>query len=662
MVPPRRLVLPCMSLASADAVSAVDSTRVRSDRPTVYLKNFSVNGFRSLQDVSNIPVSKPTILAGHNDGGKSALLDALGLLVGTHSMVDDDRSYVRSADTEGEDSFARCTETVVVGEFALDNWEQREFDLPSEVRLRRRVDTQLDSSLEIWSSLPNDDRLADLSQYLLPELKELAAEFEVKPENPKPKKADFEKCLRDHGRQNSDTQGWLSAPSGLQRRMPRVLIFDGKSARPDDAVKTALSGKFQAHMADASLQGKLQAVEDEVKERLRIDAKSLCDHIKERCPDLTEVFVEPDVSFQRGFNGAPLRISRVKGASVGLDRSGLGSNRRVSLAVWEWTSELLADEEPDADALEAHGEQDNEIEPPTVQTIVIYDEPDTHLDYHHQRKVMGLIRKQAAIPHVSVMVATHSMNLIDGVDISDVVHLKLENLRTVAERIGADELGEAIDLHLGKIASALGLRNSDLLHERCFLAVEGDTEQRAFPLLFRLCEGLSLQAAGVALWACFNNEGALHLARYLIKHGRTFLLVVDADSRSLPKSIFKEQKLREHFGPNVADYVKFIGETDDAGSDDVAELEALFSNDLWATVANEVWPKNEEAWTPEDFAKLRNEKKFSAAVEEMLQTGSDAGPGGKPDMMYGFALALKDAQQVPQQLRQVFAQVRKLAE
>ncbi|MCX5246682.1 AAA family ATPase [Streptomyces sp. NBC_00201] len=630
----------------------------------MYLKNFSVNGFRSLRDVSNIPVSKPTILAGHNDGGKSALLDALSLLVGTRTMVPDDRSYIRSTDSEDKDAFERCTETVVVGEFTLDGWEQQEFDLPSEVRLRRRIDAALDSSLEIWSSLPNDDRLADLAQYLLPELKELAAEFDIKPDNPKPKKADFEKCLRDYGRKHSDTQGWLSAPSGLQRRMPRILIFDGKAARPDDAVKTALSGKFQAHMADASLQGKLQAVEDEVKERLRIDAKSLCDHIKERCPDLAEVFVEPDVSFQRGFNGAPLRISRVKGASVGLDRSGLGSNRRVSLAVWEWTSELLADEEAEANAntSDTHGEQDSESEPPPVQTIVIYDEPDTHLDYHHQRKVMGLIRKQAAIPHVGVMVATHSMNLIDGVDISDVVHLKLENLRTIAERIGADELGEAIDLHLGKIAAALGLRNSVLLHERCFLAVEGETEQRAFPLLFRLCEGLSLQAAGVALWACFNNEGALHLARYLVKQGRTVLLVVDADSRTLPKSIFKDQKLREHFGPNVADYVKFIGETDDAGSVDVPELEALFGDDLWASVANDAWPRNEGVWTPADFAALRSEKKFSAAVEEMLQTGSDVGPGGKPDMMYRFALALKDAEQVPEQLRQAFAQVRKLAE
>lgn len=87
----------------------------------------------------------------------------------------------------------------------------------------------------------------------------------------------------------------------------------------------------------------------------------------------------------------------------------------------------------------------------------------------------------------------------------------------------------------------------------------------------------------------------------------------------------------------------------------------MFGNDLWATVANDIWPKDDGVWTCEDFASLRKAKKFSEAVEEMLQTGSDAGPGGKPDMMYRFALALDDPLQVPPQLRGVFAQVRKLA-
>jgi predicted ATP-dependent endonuclease of OLD family len=298
-----------------------------------------------------------------------------------------------------------------------------------------------------------------------------------------------------------------------------------------------------------------------------------------------------------------------------------------------------------------------------VQTIVVYDEPDTHLDYTHQRKIMQLIREQSAVPNVSVLVATHSMNLIDGVDISDVVHLKLDNHRTVVERLGAGLLGDDIDEHLGKIAAAVGLRNSVLLHERCFLAVEGETEQRAFPLLFRLCEGMSLQAAGIALWACFNNEGALHLARYLAKKGRTIILVVDADSRSVSKGIFKTAKLTQFFGTDASRYVKFLGEPNPSGSEEEQfnELEEIFTNAVWVRVANKIWAKTEGTWDAADFAGLRGQGKFSEAVKEMLQTHSLDGPGGKPEMMYELAMALDDPDDVPLQLRTVFAELRTLA-
>ncbi|MEU6320705.1 AAA family ATPase [Streptomyces sp. NPDC047009] len=624
----------------------------------MHLNSFSVSGFRSLTEVADIPVSKPTILAGHNDGGKSALLDALAFLLSVHSLSEDDRTYLA---TDGDEAGApvRCESTSVSGTFALDAYEQEHFDLPEQVRLRRWAGEDLVPRLEIWGPVPDDERLRDLSQHLAPALRGLVAEFGLTPASAL--KADLVTALREYGRKHASREDWMPAPAGLDKRMPRFLSFDGKAARPDDAVKTALVGRFQSHMADPELKGKLTAIEDEVKDRLRIDAKSLCDHIRTRCPDLAEVFVEPDVSFQQGFRAAPLRIARIAGEAVGLDRSGLGSNRRVSLAIWEWTSELLAEEEntaPTADL--AAGEAP---EPPPVQTIVVYDEPDTHLDYAHQRKIMQLIREQSAITNVSVLVATHSMNLIDGVDISDVVHLKLDNHRTVVERLGAGLLGDHIDAHLGKIAAAVGLRNSVLLHERCFLAVEGDTEQRAFPLLFRLCEGLSLQAAGIALWACFNNEGALHLARYLAEHGRTIMLVVDADSRNVSKGIFKTPKLNQFFGNNVRRYVKFLGEPDqDAPKQEkYNELEEIFDDAVWARVANNIWAKPEGTWQASDFTDLRGQGKFSEAVKEMLQTGSPDGPGGKPEMMYELAMALDDPSDVPEQLRTVFAQLRKLA-
>lgn len=625
----------------------------------MHLNSFSVSGFRSLTEVADIPVSKPTILAGHNDGGKSALLDALAFLLGRHALKEDDRSYLAVDGVDESASPVRCEETSVVGKFTLDAYERQEFGLTEQVLLRRWAGEDLVPRLEVWQPIPDDERLRDLSQHLVPALKEMVKEFGLSPLTMR--KADLEQALRTYGREHAVSEGWVSAPSGLDKRMPRYLPFDGKVAKPDDAVKTALVDRFQSHMADPELKGKLIAIENEVQDRLRIDAKSLCDHIQTRCPDLKKVSVDPDVSFQQGFRAAPLRIARRAGEAVGLDRTGLGSNRRISLAIWEWTSELLAEEEDTAPATSScEGEAP---EPPPVQTIVVYDEPDTHLDYTHQRKIMQLIRTQSDIRNVSVLVATHSMNLIDGVDISDVVHLKLENHRTVVERLGAGLLGDEIDAHLGKIAAAVGLRNSVLLHERCFLAVEGDTEQRAFPLLFRLCEGLSLQAAGIALWACFNNEGALHLARYLVKQGRTIMLVVDADSRNVSKGIFKTPKLTQFFGPHARRYVTFLGEPedDDPQQEKFNELEELFHDDVWARVANKIWAKADGTWQPADFAALRGQGKFSGAVQEMLQADSASGPGGKPEMMYELAMALDDKNDVPEQLRGVFKRLRELA-
>ncbi|MEV6328493.1 AAA family ATPase [Streptomyces sp. NPDC051909] len=625
----------------------------------MHLNNFGVSGFRSLTDITDIPIGKPTILAGHNDGGKSAVLGALAFLLGKHELTLDDRTYLDAIQGDESATPLRCAETSVVGWFTLDAWEQSEFDLPERVQLRRCAGEDLVARLELWEPVPDDERLRDLSQYQVAEAKALVKDLGLAPRSTR--KPDLLGALRAYGRQHASSDGWVSAPAGLDKRMPRYLSFDGKAAKPDDAVRTALIGRFTSHMADPELKGKLSAIEDEVQDRLRLDAKSLCDHIQTRCPDLQKVSVDPDVSFQQGFKGAPLRIARRAGEAVGLDRTGLGSNRRISLAIWEWTQELLAAEEDTAPTVvQGEGEP---LEPPALQTIVVYDEPDTHLDYTHQRKIMQLIRAQSDVRDVNVVVATHSMNLIDGVDISDVVHLKLENHRTVVERLGAGALGEEIDDHLGKIAAAVGLRNSVLLHERCFLAVEGETEQQAFPLLFRLCEALSLQAAGIALWACFNNEGALHLARYLVKQGREVMLVVDADSRNVSKSIFKTPKLTQFFGTDASRYVKFLGEPEGNSpqAEKFNELEELFKDGVWARVANKIWPKDDASWQPADFAALRGQGKFSAKVQQMLQAGSASGPGGKPQMMSDLAMALDDPQDVPEQLRNVFKELRKAA-
>lgn len=60
------------------------------------LESFGVCGFKSLADVSMIPVRQPTIITGENDGGKSSALEALAFLLGERIPTPED--YTRKQD------------------------------------------------------------------------------------------------------------------------------------------------------------------------------------------------------------------------------------------------------------------------------------------------------------------------------------------------------------------------------------------------------------------------------------------------------------------------------------------------------------------------------------------------------------------------------------
>ncbi|MFE2955083.1 ATP-dependent nuclease [Nocardia tengchongensis] len=601
----------------------------------MHLEKYSVNGFRSLANVVDIPIGSPTILAGPNDGGKSAALSALAFLLGSYSLTTDDRSYL-----SGESS-SRCEITEVVGDFRLDTWEQENLGLPATVKLRRWADAELSPRYEIWGAVPDDEKLRDLNGLQLPELQTLAKQFGIS--SAKVNKPKLVELLTDYGQQHSSRDGWRGMPPVLMNRLPRITSFEGYSDSPENAIRSVLSTKFKGYLAEDDVQDRIRGLESDASDRMGIEAKPLADHILERCKDIATVSVQPDVNVTATLRSVSLQVERASGEQVRLDHSGRGSARRISMAVWEGTSELLA--EP------AGAEGDPDAEPP-VQVIVAYDEPDTHLDYHFQREVMSIIRRQAVPKHVCVVVATHSMNLIDGVNILDVVLLKLDGMRrTTMQRLGSAEHAQ-FDRHLGAIAAAVGLRNSVLLHERCFLAVEGDTELAAIPILFNLAEGISLQAAGVALWGCGGNDGALHLARYLHEHGRSVMLMIDADSER--SKIFKPRNLQQHFKADTAKVLKLLGRRSG-----VNELEELFSDETWAKTANVSWPRA-GGWTPEDFGAHRGTK-FSSSVLEMLKLHSEQHPSGKPAMLWQVAIQLEKPEEVPSELRHAFNDLRDLA-
>jgi putative ATP-dependent endonuclease of OLD family len=592
------------------------------------LQSVAIAGFRSIRELPELVLGSPTVLAGHNDAGKSAIIHAILFLLDGYPLNDSDRTLVSSPDgsvsASLDGSVEREPETYVTGTFSLDEQEEEVFG-PSPVHVRRIARTDTKPVLEVLRSVPEDARLRDLETLGVPQLEDRLKTLGL--DLTKGKKADYLERLETAAALAPQVKEWVGADASLGKALPAGRRFDATSAVDAEvAIKDTLNTAYRSHLTSDVLQGSVRKIEEDLEALLVKDADEIRRHIMDKVRDIGNVQIKPSVSFTsaNGLKSTDITVTNPGGDVINLPLSGAGRARRVALAIWEYNATLLAQSGDDV--------------------VLLYDEPDTHLDYGHQRELMTLIHEQTKNPKVTVVIASHSMNLIDGTDISDVVHVKHEQNRTVIERLADDsEVGS----HLGAIAASVGIRNTVLLHERLFVGVEGESEARALPVLFKLATGRHLESCGIAIWPCGNNEGARHFASFLHAHKRQVVFLVDEDSKTNAKHVFSPQKLI-NAGLDPERQCMYLGDPD--------EIEDIFSDEQWATAANRSWPRVDaetRIWSATDFTDHRGGK-FSKLVLEMIRTEASSAPTGKPDMLVGLALSLNSAEDVPRDLREKF--------
>lgn len=591
------------------------------------LRKFAVQGFRSLADPGEVSLGRPTIITGPNDGGKTSLILALAILLSgrkiqqedlTHALPEEDPPTGRS-----NDRFAECR---VLGIFELNSEEQEALGLTPEIQLRRLA-TPISQSLEILKEVPANPQLRDLEYMTLNELKETAESLGIKPTGPSTTKESFRVPLRELADESETEKVWVLAGKDIEAALPRLITFTSTAEpSPEGEISKALREAYDQTLEDEEIIGPVRAAEATVQARLQDAANDLRKHIVARCPELERVEVVPMVSFREGFGGVELRSSRPAQSAVDLSSSGAGTRRRITLAVWEWTQNLLEQESP----------SDRSI-------VIAYDEPDTHLDYGHQRNLVDLLRKQADLENVAVIVATHSMNLIDKVRIEDVLHVDIVDNRTSIKQIFGDDSENEMDF-LARIAASMGLRNSVLLHERCFVGVEGVTEEHSLPALFRVATGLSLAAAGIVLVPAGGNAGVRMLCKYLEEHKRLVRFIVDRDSTG--QEVFGKKRLQEDGIPE--DHMYLVG--------DSHEIEDLFSDEQWLIVVQAQWPRGDGfSWEASQITALRKKSgRFSKRLHDLLRSESAHPPESKSELLPALSHTLKNRDEVPEQLRNIF--------
>jgi len=539
-----------------------------------------------------------TVLIGENDGGKTATLDALSLFLSSNKKPDyNDFSKLSSLNA----SETATQQIVLEGCFQLTQDEAGQLPRSCELTqnkivIRRRFTAESQSPFLIVARVHPDPRFrVNLTSYTVEVLIQLASEFSI--EVPKSPKNAIVEAMSNWLNEQELVSGELELPAAFRPLLPEFESF-GSASEPQSVVTQMLKRVYRDEISKEEMQGKLSEIEHVVTGKLRTEAKSLKSYIQKYRERIEDVNVDPHFNFEGGFQGADIQIKEKGRDFVYLDKSGTGMQHHIRLAAYEWNSGIIE-------------KRSEEGARPVIWAV---DEPDIHLDYKCQRKLFGIIQGFVRTG-VQVVICTHSINLVNRVPLQNLVHYSLDN-KGCTEITTYKPAAESEDFFLHQIGTNMGLDNSLMFYERCFVAVEGEMEMNCLPILFETYTGdKKLITEGIRLINGEGNGGARLFARFLNEKHKNVVLLVDEDCKTNPieEKCFTAEKLKGD-GFDIDSQVYFAGPK---------EFEYLFSDDIWARVGNSIGTRKEGGvdWTATDIAPLRTDqtRKFTANLRRAFR-------------------------------------------
>lgn len=470
--------------------------------------------FRCLYNTGWIPVGDLTVLIGENDCGKSATLDGMAILLGTGNGRVEDISFKAGPVTVDPETGEPGREDwlLIEGRFepeAGDAVVEAGIPLNGDGRAVVSLRFGIDGTSEWYATgmVPSDPDLRinppDVNINDLRGL--LRAKGELVPAGSA--KAPVVKAVEElieKSPQALEQKPFASRPHG-----EFFEIVDFRTAHDADAVMNAALRSLFVDLIKSERYKELSTVERKVTKVLQAKANELKEFVRRYRTDVRDVVVRPQVDFSSGYRNVEIEITDVRGTSVPLSLRGDGFRAHLRLAAFEWSGQILA-------AAAAR------------RRVFLLDEPDAHLDYLAQRRILGVIEEYAR--REQVVLATHSMNLVNRVTLDRIVHFELDRAsgKSVPRSIQAEPGAEVAELN--RIGDSLGIENAVLFYERCFFLFEGETEAHAVPRLYEVWTGSKWYLDGVRFVNGCNNEGAIHFARFLHSNGRPVVALVDEDT------------------------------------------------------------------------------------------------------------------------------------
>lgn len=599
-----------------------------------------IEGFRCLRDV-RIDFEDLTVLIGENDAGKSSVLDALDLLFSGDAP--DLEDYFQSPD--GSQAEEISVSVVLEGAQVSDDNEYLVHG--GKVSLKGAWNKLTgDRSYFYRGERPKDSRLSHehLSELNAGEQKDLIRELDPSVGDDEiSNQAKRDAWLNEYRTTAKKMVDWIPLSRGLPTDIPRMERYSALDYTSPGTVifktirqlyEDMLYEQDEGDSGPKKIIPDLKRVQDRARREIEEKIKELAENIERYDDRVRNLRYDPVFDFPGSLKQGEFHIDAGRGAHP-LDKVGDGTKRRMFMAVSEWDREVVLESAEKS----SRG-----------RTVIRgYDEPDTSLHYEAQRIVYQSISHLTRAPesNIQAVICTHSLTLIDRAPARSIRLLQLNNKgETRIDQLDVSNDPD-VETFLAELANHIGITNSIMFYERCYLMVEGETELVCLPILYKKLYGRSLLEDGIRVIPV-NGTGALSEILKLFANNRASMVqvMVDQDSEDDPAAGLKSDSLLEAgFDESfIESSVHYVGEQ---------ELEDLFPDAQFAQVLNSRWPKpGGDTWEVQEIAELREEGKFSKQLRKKVYEEVEYGLS-KPDLMRNVADVCPEGM-IPNQIQEVF--------
>lgn len=576
----------------------------------------SIRNFRCFQNLVSLPFEEITAFIGPNDSGKSSILFLLECFF--HNRPLHASNFV--------DPTEPIVATIELGSLPHETEELRELGFPEGTVMIRK--TFLDGQRPETEAHVNtfvDERLETLERLNVQEIQALMNERGITESYPR-KELRIQAIRDSIGAEEPRKWSFSTFPPALEKFLPVFTWFKAATELSLD------SGPFEVALR-ALYRSSLAEWDEDINE---LERKAL-GAMNERIESLNETIatvlgpnsrldVSPSLRMENSLVIGEARLT-TDNVVEGFAQLGDGTKRRLLLAVHSWANDVFKETQSEDDAT----------------MIFAFDEPDTHLHYEAQYELLQILHKLTE-SRIQVLVCTHSIPIIDRLPTQCVRLMKPDrnNRITRVEYLNRDVDDQSVSDFLATVGSNIGFPNSLLFYERCFLIVEGESESKSLPFLYKKLYGTTMIGDGIRVFSAESGGAAVKLSHLLHHQGKTIVLLLDSDQKSV-----EDEHTAEPFP------VVYVGEK---------EYEEIFSDSSISNCLNDCFPKQTgEPWKPEQIQALRSSDKFSHALVTETICREQRRRVSKPEFARQLAEHLP-VSEVPVEIRELFETVRQLAD